>query len=198
MPTSTGGIAQVCPMSPSSHRRTSLASREPLEQHLRRPETGQVRCDDTVGRHQLRDHPHIHTAATNSPRSKTIGGPSPPSNTAVDTPGELQPSLADGQAGQQPRTADPPRRHVVRVPSLCAARSWSPLRWSGGTTLFRWRRTRGSRRCRFGRQTRNRSACCSWVILCRRLHEIVLVGVGSGRRPTRQAQQQYVNLNQAT
>jgi hypothetical protein len=62
--------------------------------HLRSPKTGQVGCDDTVGRHQLRDHPHPHG------RELALQQDDRWAVTAFQHggrhPGELQPSLGNG------------------------------------------------------------------------------------------------------
>jgi hypothetical protein len=83
LPTSTGGTAQVCSISWSSHITTALASGGPSNSsEAPRPGRSGPMTRWVVTRSGIT---RIHTAA-NSPCSKTIGGPSPPSSTAVETP----------------------------------------------------------------------------------------------------------------
>ena len=79
----TAGLAQVCSMSSSSHVRTLLTSGGPLDTcEAPRPGRSGAMTRWVVTSAGIT---RIHTAAK-SPCSKTIGGPSPPSRMAVDTP----------------------------------------------------------------------------------------------------------------
>ena len=100
-PTSTGGTGQVCSISSSSHERTAVDIARTVGQ-LRSSETGQVRCDDTVGPDQLRDHSHPHRRATPPAAARSVGRLRPPARRW--TPRPLATALGDGQAGQQSLT----------------------------------------------------------------------------------------------
>ena len=66
---------------------------------LRSPETGQVSCDDTVGPDQLRDHPHPH--GRELPLQQHDRWAVTAFQHGGGHPGQLQPSLGDGQPRQQ-------------------------------------------------------------------------------------------------
>ena len=115
LPTSTGGIAHVWSMSSPSHARAASASRGPSgTSDAPRPGRSGAMTRWVVTRSGIT---RIHTAA-NSPASKTIGGPSPPSSTAVDTPASCS------------------RRSVTGSPDNSRARASSPAeRWVGAWVL---------------------------------------------------------------
>ena len=70
--------------------------------HLGRPETGQVRCDDPVGRQELRDHPHPH--GRELPLQEDDRWAVTAFQHGGGHPGHLHASLGDGQAGQESLT----------------------------------------------------------------------------------------------
>ena len=124
-PTSTGGIAQVCPMSSSSHVRTASASGGPSDtSDAPRPGRSGAMTRWVVTSSGIT---RIHTAA-NSPCRKTIGGPSPPSSTAVDTPASCTRRSVTGRpARSRSRASSPAVRRPRSFTSCCVLMVASPV-----------------------------------------------------------------------
>ena len=114
-------------MSSSSHLRAASASGEPFDtSDAPRPGrsgamTRWLATSSGITR--------IHTAA-NSPCSKTIGGPSPPSSTAVDTPASCNRRSVTGMLdSSRSRASSPAVRSSRSFTSCCTLMIASPVVW---------------------------------------------------------------------